>query len=150
MRLTSFTDYGLRVLIYVASQPEGRATIAEIAAAFAVSENHLTKVVHFLGKSGYLHTTRGRGGGLRLARPADRINVGEVVRRAEGVVVAAECFEPASNTCVIAGGCRLRGALTEAVKAFHAVLAQYTLQDMIANRASLIRVWNRPLPEKVA
>ena len=66
------------------------------------------------------------------------------------MVVAAECFQPASNTCVISGGCRLRGALAEAVKAFHAVLAQYTLQDMIANRASLIRVWNRALPEKVA
>jgi Rrf2 family nitric oxide-sensitive transcriptional repressor len=140
MKLTSFTDYSLRVLIYLACEPGRRATIAEIAAAFEVSENHLTKVVHFLGQAGWLVTVRGKGGGMGLAREAGEIVVGEVVRQTEGVDLPAECFDKAGNTCTIARVCRLHGVLQEAADAFHAVLDRYTLADLVHNRATLSRV----------
>ena len=130
MRLTAFTDYSLRVLLYVAAAPEGRATIAEIARAYGISENHLVKVAHFLGREGLLANTRGRGGGLRLARAAQTINVGAVVRLAEGDDRPAECFDPGTNTCVLAGGCALHGALREALGSFYATLDGYSLADL--------------------
>jgi Rrf2 family nitric oxide-sensitive transcriptional repressor len=140
MRLTAFTDYSLGGLIFVAAAPDGRATVPQIAQALEVSENHLVKVVHFLGQCGFLATTRGRGGGLRLGRPAADINVGDVVRQAEGDAVPAECFTEATNTCVITRGCRLRGVLKEAVSAFEGVLDRYTLADLVHNRSGLQRV----------
>lgn len=140
MRLTSFTDYSLRVLIYLAAQPGGRATIAEIARTYDISESHLTKVVHALGKEHFLANVRGRGGGLALARPAREINVGDVVRAAEGAAMPAACFEPGSALCAIAQVCRLRGVLDEAVQAFYAVLDRYTLEDLAKNRTSLKKV----------
>lgn len=130
MRMTTFTDYSLRVLLYVAAAPEGRATIAEIAAAYGVSENHLVKVVHFLGKHELLVNTRGRGGGLRLARAAQKINVGEVVRLAEAGDRPAECFDKHSNECVLAGSCRLQRILGDALGAFYGTLDRYTLADL--------------------
>lgn len=140
MKLTSFTDYSLRVLIYLATEPDRRATIAEIAAAFDVSVNHLTKVVHLLGKAGLLVTVRGKGGGMGLARDAKLIGLGEVVRLTEGPAMPAECFDAAHNACPIAGICRLQRMFGEAVNAFHAVLDQYTLQDLVRNRQALARV----------
>lgn len=141
MRLTSFTDYSLRVLIYLAAEPGRRATIAEIASAFSVSENHLTKVVHFLGRHGWLANVRGKGGGVELAQPPETIVVGAVVRAAEGIPMPAECFGDAPEACSIARLCRLRGVLHEAVQAFEAVLGRYTLADLVArNRPSLARV----------
>lgn len=130
MRLTTFTDYSLRVLLYLAAAPEGRATIAEVAHAYAISENHLVKVVHFLGKEGLLVNTRGRGGGLRLADAPEDINVGAVVRLAEGDSQPAECFDRESNTCAIAGGCALQRALREALGSFYATLDGYSLADL--------------------
>jgi Rrf2 family nitric oxide-sensitive transcriptional repressor len=140
MRLTSFTDYSLRVLIYVAAQPEGRATIAEVARTYDISENHLTKVVHFLGKAGFLTNVRGRGGGLELSRPAREINVGAVVRHTEGAAVPAACFEADNDTCNIVKVCKLRGVLEEAVQAFYGVLDKYTLDDLVHNRRTLNRI----------
>ena len=93
MKLTTFTDYSLRVLIYVAAAPAGRATIGEIARAFDISENHLMKVVHLLGRSGLLTNVRGKGGGLELARAPELINIGKVVRMTEGRPIPAECFD---------------------------------------------------------
>jgi Rrf2 family nitric oxide-sensitive transcriptional repressor len=103
MKLTSFTDYSLRVLMYLAVQPERRATVAEIAQAFGVSENHLTKVVHGLGRQGWIETSRGRGGGMLLAKAPQDIRIGEVVRDTEGAAVPAECFS-SDGRCVIDGG----------------------------------------------
>ncbi len=140
MRLTTFTDYSLRVMMYVAAHPEGRATIAEIARAYDISEHHLTKVVHFLGKEGYLENLRGRGGGLRLARVPSAINVGDVVKLTEGGDVPAECFERETNCCAITADCKLKFALSDAVDAFYAALRRYTLEDVVKNRKALGKV----------
>jgi len=137
MRLTSFTDYCLRVLIFTATHPQGRTTIAEIARAYGISEHHLVKVAHFLGRAGFLTNLRGRGGGLALARPAGQINVGAVVRAAEGEAMPAACFDAAAARCAIAPVCRLKGVLAEAVDAFYAVLGASTLGDLVQDRAAL-------------
>jgi len=140
MRLTSFTDYSLRVLLFLAIDPARRATIGEIARAFDISENHLMKVVHLLGKEGLLANVRGKGGGLELAKPADAINVGKVVRITEGPARPAECFDRERNACVITPVCKLRGVLGEATRAFYAALDQYTLEDLVRNRHALSKV----------
>lgn len=140
MKLTAFTDYSLRVLIYLATEPGRRATIAQIAAAYDVSENHLVKVVHFLGKQGWLTSVRGKGGGLELGAPPEAIGLGQVVRQTEGQAVVAECFELSGGDCCIAPDCRLKHVLAEAVDAFYAVLDRYTLVDLVANRQQLARV----------
>lgn len=154
MKLTAFTDYSLRVLIYLAADVGRRATIAEITAAFGVKENHLTKVVHFLGKCGWISTVRGKGGGLVLARAPKDISMGQVVRDTEGTAQPAECFEAGGGNCAIAGCCRLRGILGEAVEAFYAVLDRYTLADLARNPQAIIRVLgisrpNAPAPSLI-
>ena len=139
MKLTTFTDYSLRVMIYLAAQPGQRATIAQIAQAFDVSANHLVKVAHFLGRQGWLATVRGKGGGLELGLPPEQIVVGTVVRATEGEAAVAECFEDADR-CSLTPACRLRGVLREAVEAFYAVLDGYTLADLVRNRHQLSRI----------
>ena len=129
MQLTYFSDYSLRVLLYLGLKGR-RATVAEIASGFRVSRNHLVKVVHFLGREGFLANARGHGGGLRLARAASDINVGAVVRLAEAGDMPAECFDRATNTCVLAGGCGLQQVLQEALDSFYATLAKYSLADL--------------------
>jgi Rrf2 family nitric oxide-sensitive transcriptional repressor len=140
MRLTSFTDYSLRVLMFLAAEPVRRATIAEIARTFEISENHLMKVVHLLGKAGLLANVRGKGGGLQLAKAPDAINIGKVVRTTEGRPMPAECFDRERNRCVITPICKLRHVLDEAVKAFYATLDQYTLEDLLRNRHAVAKV----------
>jgi Rrf2 family nitric oxide-sensitive transcriptional repressor len=140
MRLTSFTDYSLRVLMFLAADPERRATIAEIARTFEISENHLMKVVHLLGRAGLLANVRGKGGGLQLAKAPDAINIGKVVRTTEGRPMPAECFDRERNRCVITPICKLRHVLDEAVKAFYAALDQYTLEDLLRNRHAVAKV----------
>lgn len=140
MKLTSFTDYSLRVLIYLAADPSRRATIAEVATVFDISENHLTKVVHLLGKQGWLANVRGQGGGINLAQGPERIVVGAVVRATEGQPLPAECFGDGADNCRIHGSCRLKGVLKEATDAFYAVLDRYTLADLVRNRARLATI----------
>jgi Rrf2 family nitric oxide-sensitive transcriptional repressor len=140
VRLTAFTDYSLRVLLYLAARPAGRPTIAEIARSFDIKENHLTKVVHALGRAGWLANVRGKGGGLALAQPPARIGIGDVVRRAEGEARPAECFEPGNRDCPIGRVCGLRDVLGEAVREFYKVLDSYTLADLARNRDALARV----------
>ena len=120
MRLTLHTDYALRTLIYLGLSEPRHATIAEISRAYGISENHLVKVVHRLGQLGFVKTSRGRGGGLRLARPAEDIIVGQVVRQTEEDLALVACF--ANGICAITPACRLRGVLGEALAAFLAVL----------------------------
>jgi Rrf2 family transcriptional regulator, nitric oxide-sensitive transcriptional repressor len=139
MRLKTFTDYSLRVLIFLASKPQPRATIAEIAEAFDISENHLMKVAHILGKAGVLANVRGKGGGLELAMAPKAIRLGDVVRITEGAPRPAECFVTA-NRCRIEPVCKLRPVLDDAVQAFYAVLNRYTLEDITRNRNVLARM----------
>lgn len=140
MRLTRYTDYAMRVLLRLAVQPDEVCSIAEIARAYGISQNHLMKVAHDLGKAGYIESVRGRSGGIRLAQPADRINVGEVVRQTEQGFELVEC-----GTCVIAPACGLTGVLDEALAAFMAVLDRYTLADLLLKRSKLMRLFNCPV-----
>lgn len=113
----------------------------EVTAAYGISRNHLAKVVHNLSKLGYLGTQRGRGGGISLARPAEEIRIGKLVRETENQPILVECFDPATNTCPINGCCRLKGILAESMAAFYASLDRYTLKDLTtgAGRQQLTR-----------
>jgi Rrf2 family nitric oxide-sensitive transcriptional repressor len=137
MRLTAFTDYSLRVLMYLGVHRDRVATIREIALAYGVSENHLMKVVQDLARRGYVDTIRGKGGGLRLARPPENINLADVVREAEDDDAFVECFDAGAADCRIAPACVLKGALRSALDAFFAALRGYTLADLLAPRARL-------------
>ena len=137
MRLTVYTDYSLRMLMYLAAKEGGRTTIAEVAAAYGISKAHLTKIAHQLGLAGYVETARGKGGGLRLARPAGEIGLGDVVRRLEPDMALVPCFEPLHAPCLIVPACGLRGALYEARQAFLVVLDRYSLADLVQRRAAL-------------
>ncbi len=137
MRLTIYTDYSLRMLMYLAVKEDRLVTIADVAAAYGISKAHLTKVAHQLGLAGDVETVRGKGGGLRLARPAGEIGLGEVVRRTEPDMALVPCFEPAHASCPIVPACGLRGALYEARQAFLAVLDRYSLADLVRQRAEL-------------
>ena len=137
MRLTVYTDFALRVLMYVALQPERRPTIAEIAGSYGISKNHVMKVVYQLSLAGYLDTVRGQNGGVRLARPPQEIVLGEIVRRTEPDMAIVPCFAPTSAACVLLPACKLRRALHEARDAFLAVLDGYSLADLADNRAEL-------------
>lgn len=130
MRLTNFSDYALRVLMYAAARDERLITIGETAEVYGISRAHLMKVVNQLTRAGYLKAVRGRSGGLALAKRPHKIRLGDVVRATEPDFALVECFG-ADNQCVITPRCRLRGALQEALGAFVATLDRYTLADLI-------------------
>jgi Rrf2 family nitric oxide-sensitive transcriptional repressor len=132
MRITQHSDYALRVLIYAGGNAGRLVTIAEIATRFDVSRTHLMKVVNQLVRTGFLTGQRGKGGGLRLARPADQIRVGDVLRATEPEMRLVECFgQP--DACLLDPGCRLKHALEEALAAFLAALDRYTLAELVAS-----------------
>ncbi|MDX8413705.1 MAG: Rrf2 family transcriptional regulator [Mariprofundales bacterium] len=135
MQLTLYTDYSLRVLLYLASHPDKRITITEIAEYFGISRNHLVKVVHNLGKLELIHTIRGKSGGLLLAVAPENINIAETVRQIEPHMNLLECFDDATNTCPITSQCALKGVLFQARKGFMDVLENYTLADMLPKPA---------------
>lgn len=137
MRLTTFSDYTIRVLIYVGLNPGKRATINELANAYGISRNHLMKVVHYLGQTGYIDTVRGKGGGFLLAVPPSEINIGHLIRDTEERVSLVACFSDGSSDCRIHTACELKGMLQEALEAFYAVLEQYTLDDLLHDRSHL-------------
>jgi Rrf2 family nitric oxide-sensitive transcriptional repressor len=143
MRLTAFTDYTLRTLMYLAVNAGRYTTIAEIARTYRISETHLMKIVHQLGVAGDIETIRGRNGGIRLGKPAGDINLGSVVRRTEPDMDLVACFEDA-DACVIAEACVLRSALNEALAGFLAVLDRYTLADLLAPRQRLAALLGIP------
>lgn len=141
MRFTRHTDYALRVLMFLGLKPQGEmATIKEISDRYAISENHLMKVVHRLGQNGLIETVRGRQGGIRLARSPGEIGIGDVVRRCEEDLRLVECFDPTTNTCRIASFCVLPMVLNEALAAFFAVLDRFTLADLMNSRQDLASV----------
>ncbi|WP_062515185.1 Rrf2 family transcriptional regulator [Halobacillus sp. KGW1] len=138
MRLKKYTDYALRVLIFTASKRNGElARKKEISEVFHISENHLAKIIHELNKMQLIETLRGRSGGIRLAREPKDINVGDVVRAMEDDFHLLECFDCATNYCVITPACKLKHALHEALRAFLAVLEEYTLEDLLTNKEEL-------------
>jgi Rrf2 family nitric oxide-sensitive transcriptional repressor len=130
MRLSEYTDYTLRVLMCCATQPDRLRTISEIAQTLRVSKNHLMKVVNDLAGQGLLQTSRGRGGGIRLMKPAREIGIGDVLRASERDFRLVECFDPDTDTCTLTPTCLLRGALRRALNAYFTELDALTLADI--------------------
>lgn len=152
MQITRFTDLGLRVLMYLSmgERDTARATITELAERLAVSRNHLVKVVHRLAQLGLVATTRGKGGGMALARPADQYHLGDVVRALEDNPSLIDCGAP---PCVLARNCQLKSALDDALQAFFERLNQYTLADAVRAPTGLsivsLQRWGVVLPVAV-
>lgn len=141
MQLTTFSDYALRVLVYLGLQQDRLTTIAEIAGAYKISENHLMKVVHHLAQQGYVETIRGKGGGLRLAHAPELIVIGRVIRSTEGETSLLDCLDSPQIVCCIQPSCRLMGILNEASAAMFAVFDKYTLADLLQTRVSLTQLF---------
>jgi Rrf2 family nitric oxide-sensitive transcriptional repressor len=137
MRLTRFTDYALRVLIFLGVSDNRLVTIDEVGNRYGISANHLMKVVHRLGTCGYIETVRGKGGGIRLARSPESIRLGDVVRDFEKDMALVECFDKTSNTCPIEPDCQLNGILRESMRAFLGTLDEHTLADLVQTRRKL-------------
>jgi Rrf2 family nitric oxide-sensitive transcriptional repressor len=136
MKLTTFSDYTLRVLMFLALNRDRLATIPEIAAAYDISENHLMKVVHQLARAGVIESLRGKGGGIRLAREPEDIRLGQIVRTSEGSAPIVECLSDDGGACRIAPACRLTAVLVRAFDALFATLDEYTLADLVRARAA--------------
>lgn len=147
MQFTHFTDYSLRTLIYLGAQQSRLATISEVAENYGISQSHLTKVVHQLANRGYIQTTRGKGGGMRLARLPQLINIGDVVRDMEENIDLVECFNTKNQSCPLLPACTLKSVLAEARKNFFDTLDRYTLADLLTNQSSLRKMLE---PQKIA
>lgn len=137
MKLTLFTDYSMRVLLYTGTQHDRLCSIGEIARVYGISQNHLMKVVNQLARGGYVESVRGRAGGIRLGRDPAEINIGALVRRTEDGLDLADC-----KHCMVAPACRLTGMLNEAVDAFLGVLDRYTLADLLTTRQDLAYIFD--------
>jgi Rrf2 family transcriptional regulator, nitric oxide-sensitive transcriptional repressor len=140
MHLTIFSDYTLRVLMYLALDPERLATIPEIAAAYGISRNHLMKVVHQLACAGVIETVRGKGGGIRLAQAPEAIRIGEIVRVSESDAPIVECLSGDANTCRIAPVCKLTKVLVDGFDALYERLNRYTLADLMVRPKALTAI----------
>lgn len=147
MQLSKFSDYSLRVLIFLAGQPDRLSTIDNISARYGISKDHLRKIVHQLVQSGWVQSKRGRGGGLSLAMSPAEISIGMVVRSTEENLTIVECFNSDTDTCQISGVCRLSGMLEEALQAFLCVLDKYTLDDVVAGQTALMAKLGLPNTE---
>lgn len=143
MRLTTFSDYTLRVLMYLALERDRLATIPEIAAAYDISENHLMKVVHQLARAGVIESVRGKGGGVRLARAPEDIRLGQIIRASEGSAPIVECLSDDAGCCAIAPACRLTAVLVKAFDALYASLDEYTLADLVRSPRGLRAILQR-------
>ena len=147
MRLTRFTDYSLRVLIYLGLQQNELVTIRRISDAYGISRNHLMKVVSLLTRMGYLKAQRGPGGGIRLARPPEKINLADVITDTEEDLVMVECFDEEGD-CVITPVCKLQYVIGEALKAYIKTMKAYTLDDLLNPQKDLSKLLE--IQEKVA
>lgn len=143
MRLTLYSDYSLRLLMYLAIKPTELISIAEISKAYGISKNHLMKITHQLALAGYIETVRGRNGGLRLAKLATDINIGAIVRLTEADSVLVECFHMATNTCVITSGCKLNHVLRQALDDFYQRLDRYSLAELVVEPNSLLNLFSK-------
>ncbi|RMH59330.1 MAG: Rrf2 family transcriptional regulator [Zetaproteobacteria bacterium] len=144
MQLTIYTDYSLRVLIYLGAHPDRRVTINEIAESYGISRNHLVKVVNQLSQKGWITTIRGKHGGMHLAFPPEQINIGMVIRQTEPHMNLLECFDKENNTCSISPACTLKRVLYQARRAFMEVLDQHTLADVLGPHAGdIIQILER-------
>lgn len=150
MKLTSFSNYTMRILMVAAMRDPALTTIQDVADGFGIAKSHLVKCVHQLGAWGYLITVRGNRGGFRLARTAATITLGEIIRRTEEGFSIAECFDPASNRCPLIDQCRLRPALQRATDAFLTTLDGITLADITDNDADLLPLLAPPLSRPTA
>lgn len=137
MQLSAYSDYSLRVLMHAALRGAARTTVDEVAETFGISGHHLVKIVHDLGRSGYLATQRGMGGGFTLGRPANQIRLGEIVRLGEETDRVIECADRKNRQCLLFPACRLKEVLDEASAAFFAVLDNYTLADLLKRPATM-------------
>lgn len=145
MQLTQFSDYSLRLALYLATHPDAVVTVQEVSRAYGVSSHHLVKVAARLIEQGIVVGVRGRNGGLRLNRSPSEINIGALLRATEPHFTLVECFDLEHNTCPIAGVCGLKPVLKQAQEAFFAVLDRHTLADFVPRAPALIRVWQRQL-----
>lgn len=141
MRITLHSDYALRMLIYLAVHPDQPITVGEIATSYGISRNHLLKVALNLSKGGFVETTRGRSGGLRLARPAAEITVGAVVRHLEEDFAIVECLKNGGGACTISPVCLMKGVFREALSAFISVLDRHTIGEMTRDTGALIALF---------
>ena len=149
MRLTTLTDYALRLLMYLAQRPERLCTIAEVASSYQVSEAHMMKVAHQLGLAGWIETVRGKGGGMRLAHAPKDIGLGAVVRSVEPDFFMVECFSTA-NSCVLSGDCKLTAVVEGALQSFMNYLDAKSLADILPDDATAAQVirFKQPAPER--
>jgi len=145
MHLTQFSDYSLRLVIYLACHPEEVVSAEEVSQAFGISRHHLVKVVQTLTHLGVVEAQRGRGGGMRLAMRPSEIKVGWLIRRTEPHFHLLECFDPETNTCPIAPACGLKGLLHRAQKAFLGVLDEYNVEQLLVRRSILVTLLNDSL-----
>ena len=147
MKLSLFSDYSLRTLMFAALKDD-LFQLDEVTTAYGISRNHLAKIVHQLGKLSYLETQRGRGGGIRLARKPEDVRIGKLVRETENQSVLVECFDSATNTCPISTSCVLKGLLAEAMQSFYESLDRHTLLDLISgpHRQRMRKTLLSPVP----
>lgn len=147
MKLTTYTDFGLRTLMYLATLPEGELTsVAHVSKVYEISRNHLVKIVNQLAREGYVRAVRGKNGGICLARTPADINIGLVIRSLENNIQGIDCGSPA---CYLVKICRLKDALKQAMDAFLAVMDGYTLADLIGNRDELMVIFSELEPAKI-
>lgn len=148
MKLTQYSDLGLRLMMYLALCKGESVTIQEVSNRFGVSKNHMVKISHQLTQSGLIESTRGRNGGVRLSRPPESINIEEALRATEDNFDLVECFNALQNRCVISDVCKLSGVFDTALTAFFGVLREVTLADLVKNRKALDRAL-LPLPKEI-
>lgn len=144
MRLTTHTDYALRVLIYLGLQGPDLVTIQEVSERYGISKNHLMKIVHELSQAGFIESVRGKNGGIRLGHPAETIIVGDIIRLMEGDMAIVECMRPNKPICQLMPSCILKEALEKALAEFLSTLDQYTLADLLDNPEQMSKLLSSP------